>query len=180
MHPAVERFVAECAATVPPHGAVLDIGGLDINGSIRNLFPWADPYITLDNTPGPNVTITADARTWTPDREYSVVVCTEVLEHVQEWRLIVQTCMYALAPGGTLILTCATTNRGPHDSHGGPEIPLNQYYGNVAMKDFAAWVDSSFIEYELRQTVGSDLQFRGVVGSIVGWANNPAIRWRYP
>lgn len=178
MHPAVERFVAECAAHLD-HGAVLDLGGRDANGTVCYLFPWAEPYVTLDNESGPDVDIVADATTWTPDIQYEVVVCTEVLEHVSDWPAIYRTCWIALAPGGTLILTCATTNRGPHDSHGAPELPPDQYYGNVSMADFAAVVEGSWAEYELRQTVGSDLQFRGVKGGME-WSDNPGIRWRYP
>lgn len=179
MHPAVERFVIECASLLPPHGALLDVGGMNVNGSVSQHFPWADPYVTLDNTPGPSVNIVADATAWTPDRLYSVVVCTEVLEHVDDWPAIYKTCYSALSPGGTLILTCATTGRGPHDSHGAPELPPNQYYGNVSMLSFAACIEGDWAEYELRQTVGSDLQFRGVKGG-VDWTVNPSIRWRYP
>lgn len=179
MHPAVERFVAECVFYLPERGSVLDLGGRDANGSVRSLFSWAEPYVILDNEPGPDVDVVADAITWSPDYQYDIVVCTEVLEHVANWRAIIDICYAALAPGGTLILTCATTNRGPHDSHGAPNLPPDQYYGNVSMAEFATHMENRWAEYDLRQTVGCDLQFRGVKPGIL-WTDNPGVRWRYP
>jgi hypothetical protein len=66
--------------------AVLDVGGRWINGGVRELFPNADPYVSLDIVDGPGVDIVADAATWVPDRAYDLVVCTEVFEHTPSGR----------------------------------------------------------------------------------------------
>src|SRR5690242_21675018 len=62
MHEAVLNWVAQFRTDEDL--AVLDIGGRDLNGSTRPLFPNANPYHVLDLRPGPNVDIVADAATW--------------------------------------------------------------------------------------------------------------------
>ena len=110
--------------------AVLDIGGRNINGSIRDLFPNADPYVSLDIADGPAVDIVANAATWAPDRTYDLVVCTEVFEHTPEWPAILATMAKACRPGGRLILTMAGPGRSPHGASGGPHEP-SEHYDNV-------------------------------------------------
>ncbi|MGI8425596.1 MAG: class I SAM-dependent methyltransferase [Actinomycetota bacterium] len=166
MHPAVRDFVSEIARRFEPRPpyALLEIGSLHVNGGIRDLWPGAEPYIGLDISPGQGVDIVADARSWIKDRNYNVVVATEVLEHVDNWEQVVHTAHEALAPGGLFVMTCATTGRPPHGAHGSPE-PLNgEYYSNVGLGEFAQVVDElGFAECELRQTTGFDLQFYGFV-----------------
>ena len=110
--------------------AVLDIGGRNINGSIRDLFPNASPYVSLDIAEGSAVDIVADAATWAPDRTYDLVMCTEVFEHTPQWPAILATMAAACRPGGRLILTMAGPNRSPHGASGGPHEP-GEYYQNV-------------------------------------------------
>jgi SAM-dependent methyltransferase len=112
--------------------AVLDLGGRDINGSVRDLFPGADPYVSLDIADGPGVDVVADASTWTPDREYDVLVCCEVFEHTAAWPQICATAYKALRPGGTLILTMAGPGRPEHSAvDGGWVLHPGEHYGNV-------------------------------------------------
>jgi hypothetical protein len=115
--------------------AVLDVGGRNINGSPRDLFPGADPYVTLDILPGDGVDIVADAATWTPDREYDVAVCTEVFEHTQSWPQIARTIFAALRPGGLAILTMAGPGRAPHSALDGGPLRDGEYYANVSPGD---------------------------------------------
>lgn len=131
MHPQAYDWVARFAPQPKP-GAVLDLGGRDINGSVRLLFPDADPYVTVDIAPGPGVDIVADAATWTPDREYDVVVCCEVFEHTPDWPQICATAHKSLRPGGQLILTMAGPGRPEHSGIDGEfRLHPGEYYGNV-------------------------------------------------
>ncbi len=112
--------------------SVLDIGGRNINGSVRDLFPGAAPYTALDILPGDGVDIVADASTWTPDRKYDVVVCTEVFEHTASWPAICGTVFRSLRPEGKAILTMAGPGRAPHSAiDGGWQLHPGEYYGNV-------------------------------------------------
>lgn len=114
---------------------VLDIGGRNINGTTRDLFPHAD-YTTIDIAAGEGVDIVADAGGWVPDREYDLVVCTEVFEHTASWPQIIATAFKALRPGGQFVATMAGPGRPPHSAvDGGWTLHPGEYYGNVAPED---------------------------------------------
>lgn len=110
---------------------VLDIGGRNINGSARPLFPNATRYTVLDILPGPEVDIVADAATWEPDREYDVVVCAECFEHTPVWQGICGTAYEACKDGGMFIATMAGPGRGAHSAIDGDVIRDHEHYGNI-------------------------------------------------
>jgi hypothetical protein len=112
------------------HLAVLEIGGRWINGGVRDLFPNADPYRSLDIVDGPGVDIVANAATWTPDQVYDVIVCTEVFEHTPEWPEILRTAAAACRAGGRIVLTMAGPGRSEHGADGGPRL-AGEHYANV-------------------------------------------------
>lgn len=113
MHREAYEWVGRYATDRPV--AVLDIGGRDINGTCRPLFPVA-AYICVDPMPGPAVDVVADAATWKPDRRYDVVVCVEVLEHTPDWPRLLATAYRACRPGGRLVVTAAAPGRVPHST----------------------------------------------------------------
>jgi SAM-dependent methyltransferase len=133
VHPEVLEYVGRFATDEPV--AVLDIGGRDVNGTNRELFPNADPYVVLDLRPGANVDIVADAVAWQPDRAYDLVVCTEVFEHTPEWPAIVATAHRALRVGGRLIVTCAGPGRPAHSAIEATALQAGEYYENVSKAD---------------------------------------------
>jgi hypothetical protein len=129
MHDAAFQWVARHATLAP--GAVLDLGGRDVNGSPRPLFANANPYVVLDILPGPNVDIVADAVAWSPDREYDVVLALEVFEHTAYWGRICKTVFAALRPGGMAIFTMAGPGRPPHSALDGGPLREGEFYANV-------------------------------------------------
>jgi len=128
MHPEAYDYVARFATTEPL--TVLDIGGRNVNGSVRDLFPAAE-YTALDIRPGEGVDIVADAATWEPDRTFDLIVCTEVFEHTPDWRKILRTAHRATAPGGRIVLTMAGPGRPPHSAIDPGPIHEGEYYANV-------------------------------------------------
>lgn len=135
------------------HTSVLDIGGRDINGTVKVLFPGAD-FTTLDIHPGENVDIVANAAHWEPDREYDIVTCTEVFEHASEWRGICATAFTALRSGGYLIATCAGPGRALHSGiDGGAELHEGEFYENVSAEDLHSCLKSlGFVDIETEQS----------------------------
>lgn len=150
MHAEAFAYVEQFASDEPL--AVLDIGGRNVNGTVRDLFPNAD-YTALDILPGDGVDIVANAASWQPDRAYDLIVCTEVFEHTDEWLQILEVAFAACKPGGRIVLTMAGPGRPEHSAiDGGPRRP-DEHYENVAPEDLQAgllatgWVD---VEVEYR------------------------------
>ncbi|MFJ9387712.1 class I SAM-dependent methyltransferase [Nocardioides sp. NPDC101246] len=130
MHTEALAWVVDYAPALGDPASVLDIGGRDVNGTPRHLFPSAE-YVSLDVLPGAD--ITADAATWQPDRLYDAVVCTEVFEHAEHWRDICRTAHKACVPGGALVITCAGPGRALHSGvDGGPALHPGEWYCNVS------------------------------------------------
>jgi SAM-dependent methyltransferase len=130
MHEQAMEWIAKYATTDPV--SVLDLGGRDINGSPRELWPNATSYTVLDVTPGPNVDIVADAATWQPGgRRWDVAVAAELFEHTDQWPAICQTAWRALRPGGRFIVTTAAPGRPPHSGVDGNALKFGEYYANV-------------------------------------------------
>lgn len=145
MHPEAREWVSRYASADPI--SVLDIGGRDINGTSRDLFAAAE-YTVLDIAAGPGVDIVADAATWTPDREYDLVLCTEVFEHTPSWPQICATAHKACRPGGRVVLTMAGPGRPEHSAvDGGWTLHPGEHYANIHPHDLlqaleaAGWRD---------------------------------------
>ncbi len=131
MHSEAYAWVRHNSQPLDPD-AVLDIGGRNINGSVRDLFPNATTYTALDIAEGDGVDVVADAATWTPDREYDLVVAAEVFEHTDSWPEICRTAFDALHPGGVFIATMAGPGRPPHSGvDGGANLYPGEHYANV-------------------------------------------------
>lgn len=150
--------------------AVLDIGGRDLNGSTRSLFPNANPYHVLDVRPGPNVDIVVDAADWkgavsawiTPGT-YDLVVTTETFEHAEKWQGIIRTAWEVLRPGGWLIFTCAGPGR---PAHSGVEAVMgligDEWYANVSADEIREELEAQgWMDIESRQ-LGLDTQGKAV------------------
>jgi SAM-dependent methyltransferase len=109
---------------------VADLGGRDVNGSCRDLFPGWE-YVAVDERPGPGVDVVADATTWDGEgKRFDVVVSTETLEHCRDWWGIVTNAFDLLKPGGLFVVTAAGPGREPHGCDGGPKA-AGEWYLNV-------------------------------------------------
>ena len=159
MHPEVLEWVGRWATDEPI--SVLDIGGRDVNGTPRPLFPAAS-YTVLDARPGVNVDVVADAATWTPDREYDLVLCTEVFEHTAVWREICATAVKALRPGGRLVVTCAGPGRSPHSAIEATDLQPGEQYANIEPNELdKALLDAGFARVHVEQA-GLDVRAEAV------------------
>lgn len=144
---------------------VLDLGGRDINGSVRDLLPTAQ-WTGCDIVPGPGVDLVHDAtRPWPPgfDR-FDVVVCTEVLEHVKAWPALLATAAQALEPGGAeaLFVTCASVGRPAHGAAGARFPGPDEWYANVPAEVLQDRLAGLF-----RQVA---VEYRPVPGDAYAWA----------
>jgi SAM-dependent methyltransferase len=102
--------------------SVLEVGSLDVNGSFRFLMEQFHPrnYVGVDICSGPGVDEVCPAERLVERfgaESFDIVVSTELLEHVADWRKAVSNLKAILKPGGTLLIT--TRSRGT-EYHGWP------------------------------------------------------------
>lgn len=146
MHAEAFKFVRDCLAELPPRRRVVELGGLDINGSVRDLFDGVD-YISVDLVDGPGVDVVADAAHYQPVAEPDTVLCCEVLEHARRADLVVSNAIRMLGPGGALILTCASPPRQPHSGIDGGTVRPGEWYRNVPLADLARWLEGTEVRH---------------------------------
>lgn len=179
MHGQVNLFIEEVKKKYPhffKEKKVLEVGSLDINGSIRPYFENCD-YTGLDLGEGKGVDIVGpihEHHIGTLDTgqiiywAYDVIVSTEMLEHDVHWKESLVSMYNNLKPGGLLILTCAGPNRHEHGTKRTTpqDSPFTtDYYRNISMKDFMEVLPlpKNFADFKLNLVRGdTDLQFYGI------------------
>ena len=128
---------------------VLEIGSLDINGTIRDLCRdlSISEYIGLDLGDGPGVDVVASGHEFllNSKEEFDLILSAECLEHNPFWRETIENSIRLLRPKGVMIFSWATTGRAEHGTHkNSPEsAPFivqdhNNYYRNKSNKDIKA------------------------------------------
>lgn len=148
--------------------SVLEIGSLDINGSIRNLF---DPtlYIGVDLQEGPSVDVIGQGQELVyDDNAFDIAVSAECFEHNPYWlETFLNMCRMA---SKFVIFTCASDDRPEHGTAATTPVdsPFTlhwNYYRNLNQKDFTDYInfDEIFSEYQFIYSSKSyDLYFWGI------------------
>lgn len=106
------------------HQDVLEVGALDVNGSLRPHIMRHGPasYLGIDLVPGPGVDLVWDVTQllsrFGPEW-VDLLVSTEMLEHAADWKTAVTTMKRSLRPGGWLLLTTRSRGFAKHHEHPG-------------------------------------------------------------
>lgn len=169
MHPAAALFLTRCHIPQPDPLAY-EVGAADHNGRARDYLPTiGGRWVGFDLLPGPNVDVVGDAALTLPDHsQCDVMVSTEVLEHAENWVVLLHRMCASVRSGGWLVVTCAGPGREPHSADGGPLQP-GEHYRNISANEIECTaVVHGFVPLIVEQ-VGGDSRFFGRKGS-AAWA----------
>ncbi len=144
---------------------VLEIGSLNINGSVRQFFE-PDQYIGCDLGEGAGVDIVCEGHELPYANEsFDVVISCECFEHDKHWEKTFQKMIDLARKGGLVIFSCATIGRPEHGTTrtSPADAPFtNDYYRNLREEDFDQF-KSSFDSYRFSQCLSPrDLYFWGL------------------
>lgn len=157
----VDNFYLRHVAALPCGARVLDLGGKRLRK--RGLFDITSfnlcvVYVNLDQDSGPDILADA-ANVPLSDESFDVVICAELLEHVQDPLSVLNESARLLVPGGKMLVTVPFLLR----QHGDPEdyqrltdtmlrrlftqagfvqvtIERQGYFWSVAADMYCAWV----------------------------------------
>lgn len=112
---------------------ILEVGSLDINGSVRNVISKLSPsfYTGVDIIPGKGVDsiCSADKLISTFGKNsFDIVIATELLEHTYFWKSVVSNIKGVCRPKGYILITTR--------SRGFPYHPYPNDYWRFSIEDF--------------------------------------------
>jgi SAM-dependent methyltransferase len=156
---------------------VLEIGSLNINGSIREFFDNCK-YTGIDVDFGDGVDIVCEGQNYkASDETYDVVLSTECFEHNPYWLETFKNMIRLCKDGGLVFFTCATDGRPEHGTSRTTPLdsPLTvklgwDYYRNLTEENFTDQInfDEYFSEYHFEiNDEHKDLYFWGVINKNV-------------
>lgn len=140
-HPNQMAFVGSIKRFFPDsfiNKKVLEVGSLNINGSVRQFFTNCD-YLGIDLGEGKDVDKVCFAHELDyADGTFDTVISCEALEHDQYWKqtFLTMCCLSS----DLVIMTCATLGRAEHGTtatNANAAPFTNHYYQNLEIKDFA-------------------------------------------
>jgi SAM-dependent methyltransferase len=148
---------------------VIEIGSLNINGTVRDFFTHAN-YVGFDVGPGPCVDYAIPGQDVKyPDNSFDVAITTECFEHAVEWPDIWRNMIRMLKPGGLIVMTCAGTGRPEHGTSrsdiGSSPLTValgNEYYKNLTPADFTDDLREGLDVRFYENTVNLDLYAWGI------------------
>ena len=151
---------------------VLEVGSLNINGSVRPFFENCE-YIGIDVDAGKDVDIVCQGEVYNaPNDFFDVTLSCECFEHNPSWKDTFENMIRMTKSNGLVIMTCATTGRAEHGTArtSPADSPLTigkgwDYYKNLTMEDFTAEFNfpTLFSEYQFQMEISNcDLYFYGI------------------
>jgi len=120
MHDSVKEYVQNIPLNRVCGRDVLEVGSRDVNGKITDIIREMKPknYVRTDMTQGENVDIVVNADELVEtfgEGTWNIVISTETLEHIQDWRTALEQMKRVLKPSGLLVITTRSPGFPQHD-----------------------------------------------------------------
>jgi SAM-dependent methyltransferase len=112
-----------CLSSEIENKEIIEVGSYNVNGSFRDILMKMKPlsYIGVDIVKGPyvdEICNICELNTKFKDKQFDVVVCTEVIEHVNDWRSAIINLINITKVGGIMLLTSRSKGFGIHNFPG--------------------------------------------------------------
>lgn len=139
---------------------VLEVGSLNVNGTIRNLFTDCN-YIGLDLGKGEGVDVVSPVHLY-KHVPFDTIICTEMLEHDQYLEKSLQTMYDLLKPLGLIVITAASTGRKEHGTKENTpkDSPFTSYYKNVTREMIKPFTEKFKLQH--LEILDTDIRFWGI------------------
>jgi predicted O-methyltransferase YrrM len=119
-NPACITFILKYVLPTEVEGKrVLEVGAQNVNGSVRSYIEKMKPaeYVGVDITSGSGVDLVCNAEDLVEafgEDLFDVVITTEMMEHVMNWRTVISNLKRVLKPNGVLFITTRSKGFGYH------------------------------------------------------------------
>jgi SAM-dependent methyltransferase len=119
-HPSCIEFVRANLTRGEVEGkSVLEVGSLNVNGSVRPIVEDLGPssYVGVDIQEGLGVDEICNANDLAShfgEDQFDLLISTELLEHVRNWKKVISNFKNVLKPGGLLFITTRSKGFGYH------------------------------------------------------------------
>ena len=150
---------------------VVEIGSLNINGSVRHFFEKC-VYIGVDVGTGPGVDVVSLGHEYNMPNSFDVAISCECFEHDPHWQKTFANMIKLCESDGLIVFSCATTGRKEHGTNKSEpqSSPLTvnlgwDHYQNLTEIDFTEVFDFENLFSEhifMENTQSQDLYFYGI------------------
>lgn len=153
MHPSAKKYgqkFFELYLGVPDGKKVLDVGAMDLNGSLRSVCPAGVDYLGVDLEAGSGVDVVLDNPYKLPlaTDTFDACVCTSCFEHCELFWVLFLEIMRVTKPGGMVYINAPSNgpvHRHPVDCwrfYPDAGTALAKYASNFG---YPAWCEESFV-----------------------------------
>lgn len=137
------KFIQDNLSPAEVKGSrVLEVGSVDVNGTPRKMIEGLlpDSYTGVDLSEGPGVDEVCDVNGLIGrfgQNTFEIVVSTEMMEHVRDWRSAIANLKGVLKPGGLLFITTRSLGYPyhgyPHDFWRFEEDDLRSIFSDMTI-----------------------------------------------
>jgi SAM-dependent methyltransferase len=130
MHPGDRELLTELSCTYPNHfvsSRVLELGSLNISGTVRDYFDDKVEYVGIDIVAGPDVDIVVAAKNTVFNKDqFDTLISMSMAEHDPEWQESLAHNFQWLRAGGLFVLSWGAEGNRHHAPEPWKIVPFKE------------------------------------------------------